>query len=164
MERVMLKHKLLLRSAIVMTIGSLLSSCSRPITEPVPAKAERQGHVDNFVEVNTDNPGKEAKIKNSIVYGKYTVMDFSSEHCPSCVELKPMLQRLLETRHDIVVRCFDVDRKGAEHIDWQSPLIKQYNIGSLPHLKIFNEKGNLVAEGKSAKEQIIQAINNELNH
>jgi len=72
------------------------------------------------------------------------------------------LERLTAARPDIIVRSFNVNRKGVDGIDWESPLVAEYRIRSLPYLEIFNEKGVLIAEGNSAKKQVIDAINDDL--
>jgi thiol-disulfide isomerase/thioredoxin len=139
-----------------------LTSCGQNISKRLTTTAPSKTSEDAFLEVNSDEPGKEINVKSSIVFGKYTIIDFSSEGCPSCRELKPLLERLAAARPDIVVRSFNVNRKGVDGIDWESPLVAEYRIRSLPYLQIFNEKGVLIAEGSSAKQQVIGAINNDL--
>ena len=139
-----------------------LTSCGQTISKKLTSAAASKAAEDAFVEVNSDDPGKEINVKSSIVFGKYTVVDFSSEGCPSCREIKPLLERLTAARPDIIVRSFNVNRKGVDGIDWESPLVAEYRIRSLPYLEIFNEKGVLIAEGNSAKKQVIDAINDDL--
>ncbi len=136
-----------------------LCSCGASLDKKLPVS--KDASVEGFTVVNEDNPGQEFDIKRAIVYGKYTIIDFSSPGCGACMEMMPYLRRLNEVRPDIVVRSFDVNRPGSPGIDWESPLTVQYHLHSLPELKIFNERGVLMAEGKKGEDMVIQLINKE---
>jgi thiol-disulfide isomerase/thioredoxin len=94
--------------------------------------------------------GKEFAIKNYLVAGKTVIFDFFSPWCPPCVRIKPYLKKLDAQRDDIVINYVNINRPGINGIDWSSPIVKQYKIESVPHFKIYDEKGNLKAEGREA--------------
>ncbi len=147
-----------LRSTIVLAAVLCLSSCtSKTLSTRMPES--KKIVAEGFVEANADNPGQQAEVRKSVVYGKYTVIDFTSQGCGACQEIKPMLEQLNASRPDIVVRSYDVNREGVNGIDWDSPLVAQYGLHSLPAFKIFNERGVLMAEGDSARDQVINVIN-----
>jgi hypothetical protein len=42
--------------------------------------------------------------------------------------------------------------------DWNTPVTRQHNVSSVPYLKIYDKDGSLVADGRSAKSWLQQAI------
>jgi len=42
--------------------------------------------------------------------------------------------------------------------DWNTPVTQQYGVTSVPHLKIYDKDGNLVAEGRAARAWLQQAM------
>lgn len=153
----MRKGNSLCTSLIAVSFVLALSSCASLSTRLTgkPVKAE------GYILVNAGNPGQDIDIKNSLVFGRYTVMDFTSEYCPKCKAMQPLLETLYMSRPDIAVRSFDVDRPGSDGIDWGSPLAKRYNIHSLPAYIIFNDKGVKIAEGDAARDQVEKVLRAE---
>lgn len=112
--------------------------------------------------MNEQHGGERAELTQAIVFGRYTVVEFTSQNCPGCREMKSYLETLYMSRPDIVVRVYDIDRPGCEGIDWDSPLAKQHNIHSVPGFIIFNEKGVKIADGPRASEQVKDVIRQTL--
>ena len=98
--------------------------------------------------------GAEVKIADYLVPGKTTIFDFTSQYCPPCRAVAPLLEKLHATRDDIVVVKVDINRPTFKGIDWESPVAKQYDLGSVPHFKVFDPNGKLVAEGKPASKLV----------
>jgi thiol-disulfide isomerase/thioredoxin len=94
--------------------------------------------------------GAEVDIKEYLVKGKTTIVDFTSKYCPPCQAISPRLDALHKKSDDVAVVKVDINRADVKKIDWQSPVAKQYGLRSIPHFKIFDEKGELVAEGDAA--------------
>ncbi|MBY0358423.1 MAG: thioredoxin family protein [Candidatus Obscuribacterales bacterium] len=141
----------------------LLTACSKTLKDKL-AGADTKYAAGAYVDVNSSDPGKEIDVKKSIAYGKYTIIDFTSEYCSACEAIHPYLEELCKMRSDIVVRSFDVNRPGVEGIDWESPLVAQYHLHQLPTFRIYDASGHLMAEGDGAKNQIMEAINNDVVH
>lgn len=139
-----------------------ISACSKTLSDKVPAASQRNNSAEGYLDVNEEDPGKEIDIKSSIVYGKYTIMDFTSPGCGPCQEIKPYLQKLHDKRPDIVVRSFDINRSGTDGIDFESPLASQYKLDFVPYFKIYNEKGVQIADGRDATKQVFEVVNKEL--
>jgi thiol-disulfide isomerase/thioredoxin len=127
---------LLLVSILALSLGSVSVFAESARTKP--AKPERIAH------------GEKVKITDYLVAGKTTVFDFTSEFCPPCRAVAPHLDKLHATRDDIVVVKVDINRPNFKGIDWSSPVAKQYELGSVPHFKVYSPEGKLVAEGKPA--------------
>jgi thiol-disulfide isomerase/thioredoxin len=98
--------------------------------------------------------GQKVKLADYLVPGKITVFDFYSEYCPTCRSIAPGIEKLHESREDIAVVLVNINRPGVKDIDWQSPVAKQYDLPSTPHLKVFGPDGKLVAEGRPAYQMV----------
>jgi hypothetical protein len=68
----------------------------------------------------------------------------------------PVLDDLVERRPDLALRRVDINRPGAEGIDWKSPVARQFGITSLPHVKVFGPDKKLIAEGDPALTMVQQ--------
>ena len=102
--------------------------------------------------------GEEIDIKKHMVEGKTVIFDFFSPFCPPCVRIKPYLKKLNENGGDVVVKFINLNRDGVQGIDWKSPVVKQYQVSSVPHFKIYDGSGNLVAEGEEAYGKVMEYI------
>ncbi len=107
--------------------------------------------------LRTLNSGREGQpfiVTDYLTRGKVTVVEFASKACPRCVALEEKLVILARKNDQIAVSRIDVDRPASRDIDWQSPLLRQYNITSLPHFKIYTASGKLLAEGEAARRMV----------
>jgi thiol-disulfide isomerase/thioredoxin len=136
----MKNFRLLLVSLIAFTVGSISAFAEN--AREKPTKPERIAQ------------GSEVKITDYLVPGKTTIFDFTSEYCPPCRAVAPHLDKLHATRDDIVVVKVDINRPSFKGIDWSSPVAKQYQLGSVPHFKVYDGDGKLVAEGKPASQLV----------
>ena len=98
--------------------------------------------------------GAEVNLTDYLVPGKTTIFDFTSQYCPPCQAISPRLDQLHSKREDIVVVKIDINRANVKHIDWQSPVAKQYKIQSIPQFKIYGPDGKLISEGKEATAKV----------
>jgi len=91
--------------------------------------------------------------------GRTTVFDFTSEYCPPCRQIAPYLDKLHGARDDVAVVKVDINRPGQRRIDWGSPVAKQFGLTSIPHFKVFDGEGTLLAEGRPAWDMVVGWIN-----
>jgi thiol-disulfide isomerase/thioredoxin len=98
--------------------------------------------------------GQKVTLAEHLVAGKITVVDFTSKFCPPCVRISPLLDKLHAQRDDIAVVKVDINRPKIKGIDWKSPVAQQYQLESIPHFKIYDAGGNLIAEGQKAREKV----------
>lgn len=87
-----------------------------------------------------------------------TVFDFTSEYCPPCRRIAPYLDKLHEGREDVTVVKVDINRPGTRGIDWGSPTAQQFGLQSIPHFKVMDKEGVLIAEGNVAWELVVKWI------
>ncbi len=84
----------------------------------------------------------------------HVLFDFYADWCAPCRALEPTLQRLAAADPDrLVIRKIDI-------IDWQSPVVAQHGIRSIPHLKLYAPDGALVAQGSAAT--VLAALSSRL--
>ena len=90
--------------------------------------------------------GERIELADYLVPGKTVIFDFTSKYCPPCQIYEEPLKALHQKRDDIAVVKVDINRPGVKKIDWDSPVAKQYQMGSIPRFKIFGPDGKLLAE------------------
>lgn len=116
-------------------------------------EAERERAQAGVLNINADSPGERIELAAFRVPGKNVVFDFSSKHCGPCRRLSGMLEKLAARRPDVLIRVVDIDRRGAFGIDWESPVARQYDLQSVPSLRLARPDGSILDEEKS--EQIV---------
>ena len=99
--------------------------------------------------------GAEVDIREYAVAGEFTVFDFMSDYCPPCQRIAPWMDRLHNEREGVTVVKVDINRPGVRGIDWQSPVAAQYRLSSIPHFKVVDADGKLVAEGDQAWQMLV---------
>ena len=87
--------------------------------------------------------GERVDLQRHLVPGKLVLVDFYADWCGPCRALEPELERLAR-RHDDRLAVLKVDVVG-----WSSPVTQQYGIRAVPHLKLYDERGGLLAEGNA---------------
>jgi thiol-disulfide isomerase/thioredoxin len=126
-----------LRSAALLGLaGCLLSSVAFAAVHEKPAEPLHISH------------GAEVALTDFLVPGKLVIFDFTSKFCGPCQAYNGPLQLLHEKRADIVVVKVDINRPGVSGIDWDSPVAQQFDLHSIPHFKVYNPAGKLIAEDK----------------
>ena len=85
--------------------------------------------------------GEAVRLEDHLVAGRWVLFDFSAQWCSACRQLEPRLERLARRGEaTVAVRKVDV-------VSWESEVARQFRIRSLPHLKLYDPDGRLVAEG-----------------
>jgi thiol-disulfide isomerase/thioredoxin len=92
---------------------------------------------DVIVGVEVITHGDYVDVAHSLVPGKINVVDFYADWCGPCRMVTPYLEKLVHDDRDIVLRKVDI-------VNWVSPVAKQYEITSIPHVDVYDRKGKLV--------------------
>ncbi|MFW5867469.1 MAG: TlpA family protein disulfide reductase [Armatimonadota bacterium] len=111
-------------------------------------------HSPAVENVRTISHGEEVELTDYVVPGKTVLFDFYSRYCPPCVRIAPMIERVAETRDDVVLVKVDINRPDVQGIDWQSPVARQYDLRGIPHFMIYGPDGTLQAEGGEARTMV----------
>jgi len=107
-------------------------------------------------EGNAGSTGQRVDVKKFVKPGQTTIIDFYSRSCPPCLKLAPMLDSMSARRPKTQVVKLNIDRPGAQGIDFDSPLAKQYNLTGIPFLMVYDESGNLKAQGREALNMVLE--------
>jgi thiol-disulfide isomerase/thioredoxin len=107
-------------------------------------------------EGNSGRGGQPIDVKQFVKPGQTTIIDFYSTSCAPCMKLAPMLAAMAAKRPRTQVVKLSIDRPGAKGIDFDSPLAKQYNLTGIPHLMVFDENGQLKAQGREALPMVLE--------
>ena len=116
-----------------------------------------KGMAGKVVQANQGKEGQAVDLKALAVPGRRVVVDFFSPACPPCVALAPHLEGLAAKTDWIVVKV-NINRPGVKEIDWDSPVAKQFELESVPHLKLVDAQGTTVAAGAQAMEVILRQM------
>ncbi len=85
--------------------------------------------------------GRQVSVEEHLVPGKLVIFDFFADWCAPCRQLTPRLERLAGQYPDrIALRKVDV-------VNWESPVARQFQIGSLPYLALYGDDGERLAAG-----------------
>lgn len=130
---------------------ALLAGCSpreKTAANPPPAPA---APVSGPVHTKGAEPiriafGEKVALTDYLVTGKTTVFDFTSPFCPPCRAYEEPLHALHQQRVDLAIVKVDINRPGLKRIDWESPVAQQYDMASIPHFKIYDPDGKLIAD------------------
>ncbi len=116
------------------------------------------GGTGGFADYYT--PGAEVDIERYTVKRKITIFDFYSQYCGPCRKISPLLEQLDDKRDDIVVVKIDINRENVRGIDWAAPVVKQYQIRSVPHFVIYDDRAK-THSGRAAYSQVMQYLRDE---
>jgi thioredoxin-related protein len=108
--------------------------------------------------LNRSFPGERFELEQYLDRDHLNIVVFRSRHSASCQKLEKALERLTRKRDDLVVGLVDVDRKDSVEIDWRSPLVRQFNLQTVPYVRVFDKRGQTVSEGYEARKEILKML------
>lgn len=109
----------------------LVAACSQP--GPVPAGPVTPEPTKS---AQLNQPGEMVEVATALLPGYVTVVDFWGEHCGACVVVGGMLAVQVAQEPRVLIRKIDVG-------DGFSPVARAYDIGALPHFRVFDKRGQL---------------------
>ncbi|TDI41567.1 MAG: thioredoxin [Acidobacteria bacterium] len=87
--------------------------------------------------------GERVEISRNLAAGKYTIIDFYADWCVNCAEIAPVLDEYTRTHTDIALRKINI-------VNWDTPVVGQYELTYLPYLQMYGPSGALLVEGADA--------------
>ncbi len=85
--------------------------------------------------------GERVTLADHMVPGRYVIFDFYADWCGPCRRMDPHLRKFIKKYPDRVAL------KKIDIVRWRSPVANQYDINSIPHLRVYNPSGKLVRTG-----------------
>ena len=83
--------------------------------------------------------------------GKYTAFLFYADWCGPCKILKPRLEDFAENGDKLALREIDI-------INWENPLVRYYDLPSIPYFIIYGPDGEFVERGPGISNEIMKEI------
>ena len=83
-----------------------------------------------------NEPGVMIDVDAALLPGYVTVVDFWGDHCGACVVVGGMLAVQVAKEPRVLIRKIDVG-------DGDTPVAKAYDIGALPHFRVFDKHKKL---------------------
>lgn len=85
------------------------------------------------------NGGQPVDLKSLLPVGKVTVVDFYADWCGPCRKIGPSLEKIASENPDVVLVKVDI-------VKWGTPVTRQYNIKSVPNIRVFDRNGRQIGE------------------
>ena len=111
--------------------------------------ASRGGNASEVCMIS--NGGKRVDMKQVLVPGKVTVVDFYADWCGPCRRMGPQLEEMALTDPDITLCKIDV-------VNWDTDVVKQFSIRSIPNVLVYDRNGTAVGAPSSGLAEIKQNI------
>ena len=84
-----------------------------------------------------NQPGVLVALEKVLVPGKVTVVDFFADWCGACKIIEKKLITRVKGEKGIAIRKIDIK-------DDESPVAKHYDVGALPHVRIYDKSGKML--------------------
>lgn len=81
--------------------------------------------------------GSAVDITRHLALGNVTIVDFYADWCGPCKKISPSLEQLANSDPEVALRKIDI-------VNWNTPVVNQYKIHSIPHVNVYDRGGNLV--------------------
>ena len=108
---------------------ALLVACGAPAGPSTPVV-----RPEKTLQINTT--GQAVDLVPQLAPGYVTVVDFWADYCGACTVVGGMLAVQVAQEPSIVIRKIDVG-------DSDTPVAKQYDIGALPHFRLYDKRGQM---------------------
>ena len=95
--------------------------------------------------------GQDADFRSYLGQGHVSIVYFYADWCPACRRLTPAMD-------DVNARVSDMQVVFMDIGEWDSPVTAEHGVNFVPYLKIYDKTGKLVADGKSARAWLEQAL------
>jgi thiol-disulfide isomerase/thioredoxin len=99
--------------------------------------------ADRGQSVEVISHGQQIDISKHLALGNVTIVDFYADWCGPCKMVAPTIQQLAQSDPEIAVRKIDI-------VNWGSPVAAQYHVSTLPRVKVYGRKGQLVGTVRGA--------------
>lgn len=135
-------------AASLLTVSLALGACGSGTaasnTDTVNTTNNTNGGDTSASDVTADKdvkivnqPGVLIALEKVLVPGKVTVVDFFADWCGACKVIEKKLITRVKGEKGIAIRKIDIK-------DDESPVAKHYDVGALPHVRIYDKSGKML--------------------
>lgn len=107
-----------------------------------------------FEKVKIISRGKLVNVIDYVEPHKYTVFMFYADWCAPCGPLKEKLGELANRVNNMALRELDI-------INLENPLVKYYNLPSIPYFLVYGPDGSFVERGPMLTKKLLKTITSE---
>jgi thiol-disulfide isomerase/thioredoxin len=107
----------------------------------VEARAAAGGSVVGPVTVISEG-GREVDLSALLPVGKVAIVDFYADWCGPCRKISPHLEQLAKNDPEVVLIKVDI-------VKWDTPVARQHQIRSVPNIRVYNGRGQVVGSPTS---------------
>ncbi len=97
------------------------------------------------------NGGQEVDMPSLMAPGKITIVDFYAEWCGPCRQISPQLEQLAKTDPDVVLLKIDI-------VNWNTPVIRQFGIESVPNMRVFDRTGKQLGDATHDLRLVMKSV------
>jgi len=97
------------------------------------------------------NGGQQVDLPSLMVPGKITIVDFYAEWCGPCRRISPQLEQLAKTDPDVTLLKIDI-------VNWNTPVIRQFGIQSVPNMRVFDRTGKQLGDATHDVRLMMQRV------
>ena len=115
------------------------------------AKAPSTGGSRGSAVRMISNGGQRIDMKQVLVPGTITVVDFYADWCGPCKRMGPQLEQLARSDPDVALCKVDI-------VNWNTPVVKQFGIRSVPNIRVYDRNGGAVGNPTSGLGPVKQSI------
>ncbi|MBU0633867.1 MAG: thioredoxin family protein [Candidatus Omnitrophica bacterium] len=109
-------------------------------------KTEKEKSETQAIKIYKEG-GRHIDLSDVIILGKITIVDFYADWCGPCRRISPYLEQLANSDTDVFLRKIDI-------VNWKTPLVQQYNIRSVPNIRVFDRRGNMVGSPTASFQEV----------
>jgi thiol-disulfide isomerase/thioredoxin len=93
------------------------------------------------------NGGRKVDVNQYVGKGMITVVDFYADWCGPCRKVAPHLEKLASNDADVNLVKIDI-------VTWDTPVVAQYSVKSVPNMRVYGRTGKMVGKPTSDFRQV----------
>lgn len=119
-----------------------------PAATPPPAPEQKPHPI---IILNASHPGADVDLATHVQAGHWTFVDFYADWCGPCKTIAPMLEKLAQKDPNVQILKVNIG-------NWGSPVVKRFQINSVPSFWIFDKDRKLAWKGEEARQRVYRIL------
>lgn len=103
---------------------------------------------------NSMSPGQRLQLRSFLSSKTPTVFYVHSGHCKYCQQMEPLIQKLASETGEAKFVEVQLDRRGVDEIDYNSPAGEQFKIDAVPAFVVYGKDGRIQLIGAEARDYV----------
>lgn len=94
-----------------------------------------------------NSPGEVFDFSSYLNNGRVTIAYFYADWCPACRQVSPVMASINRDNPKAQVLFLNIGT-------WNSPIAERYDVTFVPYLRVYDQEGSLIVEGREANRWI----------